>query len=558
MDLEFHQQSYNGQIDAGDYSSDEEQDEFLREEIDENNINEEEFLKDRYPPELPDLGVNVDEERAKAQEHRVIVEESKIRELILASKCATEGCNCGINPTSITVHYKLAAGFFKYKCTAHHEGKWETCNWHASKTMTSLMIVIACLVSGATWSVVEMLFRFMNVEVCSAHFFYSYQLVAGVGVSKYYDKAQEKVHSRFADKELVAITDARYCTSWGHCASKSTACMMEYDTKMILICNCCDKREVDRNSQRMEGELLKRNWQELKDKNLKVKEVVSDASSTVTKFIDAEPDVDLSRDVWHKTKNLRSKLKEEEKLNPSIRFWEKPVISHFWWACSLVAKGIFTFPVNKLRDLWSGYLPHSTNQHDWSIENCHHTGPVVPPPGTDWLDKKSPTYASLRKVILNQDTMSELKYFVKCRESWPLENFYSHTYLRYTSKRLRFSIDNYKIRAKLAVLDHNYHTERPVAGKNYPLLNSFISRRTKNWVAYQRLSAKTYGYVPDLIAMCLREVYFSHPDEVRANSLERELRLKEPTRYGTKRTLEIYNSMSKRTASASSETSSTA
>ena len=69
---------------------------------------------------------------------------------------------------------------------------------------------------------------------------------------------------------------------------------------------------------------------------------------------------------------------------------------------------------------------------------------------------------------------------------------------RYCPKRLRFGYDGYNMRNQLAVLDHNYHVNREVATnfKGEPIVLCQESRRTKEWVAYPKLSAKSYNYIP--------------------------------------------------------------
>lgn len=124
------------------------------------------------------------------------------------------------------------------------------------------------------------------------------------------------------------------------------------------------------------------------------------------------------------------------------------------------------------------------------------------------------------------------------RNTWRIENFYSHSLLRYgyfiiiydidcfifvfTSiicfiitifllvlvlfiiiiirycpKRLGFSFDGYTMRNQLAVLDHNEHVGRGVATTKdgEPMISSTFSRRTKEWVAYRILRNKSYSYI---------------------------------------------------------------
>ena len=95
---------------------------------------------------------------------------------------------------------------------------------------------------------------------------------------------------------------------------------------------------------------------------------------------------------------------------------------------------------------------------------------------------------------------SKLKNYVRCRSTSKLENFNSHTLLSYVPKRLSFSYDSYTTRCMLAVLDYNNHHDRAVdvnrAGEETACMQR--SRRTKQWVAYKRLSQKNYSYIPGI------------------------------------------------------------
>ena len=65
----------------------------------------------------------------------------------------------------------------------------------------------------------------------------------------------------------------------GHCAQYT---LIEYESKDIVACEIINKRETDFT---MEKEGLKRALQSLKDSGIIVKEICTDASTTVAAFI---------------------------------------------------------------------------------------------------------------------------------------------------------------------------------------------------------------------------------------------------------------------------------
>uniref|UniRef100_A0A8W8MNM0 Uncharacterized protein n=1 Tax=Magallana gigas TaxID=29159 RepID=A0A8W8MNM0_MAGGI len=56
----------------------------------------------------------------------------------------------------------------------------------------------------------------------------------------------------------------------------------------------------------------------------------------------------------------------------------------------------------------------------------------------------------------------------------------------------------------LAVMDHNNHLHRlpQVTESGLPYVYSHVSRKTKQWVAYEK-----YSYIPGLIINCMKEIY---------------------------------------------------
>ena len=103
-----------------------------------------------------------------------------------------------------------------------------------------------------------------------------------------------------------------------------------------------------------------------------------------------------------------------------------------------------------------------------------------------------------RKFVTNPIWLGSLQYYVRARNTWRIENFFSHSLLRYCPKRLGFSVDGYTMRNQLAVMDHNEHLDRGAATTKdgRPMITSKFSRKTKEWVAYKILKTKSYSYIP--------------------------------------------------------------
>lgn len=80
------------------------------------------------------------------------------------------------------------------------------------------------------------------------------------------------------------------------------------------------------------------------------------------------------------------------------------------------------------------------------------------------------------------------------------KNFQPHL-LYYCPKANSYSYDSYRIRNILAVMDHNNHLGRmpQVGDDGDSYAQAQVSRRTKQWVAYERKTPKDFKYIPGKI-----------------------------------------------------------
>lgn len=139
------------------------------------------------------------------------------------------------------------------------------------------------------------------------------------------------------------------------------------------------------------------------------------------------------------------------------------------------------------------------------------------------------------KIVTNREWCESLKYYTNCRQTWAIENFFSHTLLHYCPKQNSFTYDSYHIRNMLAILDHNNHVGRAVLVREdgEPYAQAQVSRRTKQWVAYEKKCPKEYKYIPDLMVACMRETYGKPLSSYMKSEKELSLRSSQPNLSGT-------------------------
>lgn len=94
-----------------------------------------------------------------------------------------------------------------------------------------------------------------------------------------------------------------------------------------------------------------------------------------------------------------------------------------------------------------------------------------------------------------------MQFYTHCKQTWAIEKIFSHTFLHYCPKANSYSYDSYRIRNILAVMDHNNHLGRmpQVGDDGDSYAQAQVSRRTKQWVAYERKTPKDFKYIPGKI-----------------------------------------------------------
>ena len=172
-------------------------------------------------------------------------------------------------------------------------------------------------------------------------------------------------------------------------------------------------------------------------------------------------------------------------------------ISGLYWNI----KGFNVGPCIVSVSTWTPYSEYSENlalQHTciWSSYKWHEFWKLVCMP----LITVYINIVLYRKVVLDRSWTGSFPFYTRCKQTWAIENFYSHTLLNYCPKLVGYSFDSYVLRNQLAVLDHNHHVSRPVQetndGDRYTLAQ--FSRKTKQWVAYERKCKKDYTYIPGM------------------------------------------------------------
>ena len=165
-------------------------------------------------------------------------------------------------------------------------------------------------------------------------------------------------------------------------------------------------------------------------------------------------------DVWHMAKSVvkqltqKGKLKHCEQLLP----WIQSISNHLWWAAQ-TCNG----DAQLLTEKWTSIIYHLFNK-------CVH--PTFPPEeqhSKKWLRSGSLVHTTLKNIVYNTTLLQDIKILTGFHHTDALEVFHS-LILKYYPKRQHFSYVGMQVQIELAILDHNYSTNRKQVTTNKGML----------------------------------------------------------------------------------------
>ncbi|WAR13733.1 hypothetical protein MAR_003838 [Mya arenaria] len=332
-------------------------------------------------------------------------------------------------------------------------------------------------------------------------------------VDSYWQEHQQDLIQSFHGQDVIVLGDG--CNdSPGHCAQYCSYTLMENDSKKILTLKTMDKRETDRKSAAMEKKALKACLEELLDKDVCVKELVTDGHLGITAMMSTDnkeqKGIFHSHDIWHVAKNLGKKLTKLslKKDNRILRDWIKDIVNHFWYACKVAETEA------QFKGIWVSVLHHVTDEHEWLISygddgcnECHHGPLAAEDRDKPWLHriKNSAVLKDLSSVVMDKRLLKKVAYYLKFRSTAELEGFHQHL-LMYCAKRFAYTPPVYRMRNLLAALNHNLHQDRSVQfNKNGSMrLRRVFNKKSGRWSVYPVKEQKKNQYIRTMLKRALR------------------------------------------------------
>ncbi|KAE9524465.1 hypothetical protein AGLY_015186 [Aphis glycines] len=264
-----------------------------------------------------------------------------------------------------------------------------------------------------------------------------------------------------SENDIWLVGDGQYDSS-GFCAKYCIYSVMDLRSGKIVDFKLVQKGMVKGDLERKGCELLLDDL--TKNQHFNIKLFLTDRHKGIRFYIRTQhPEIQHEFDVWHLSKSLMKKMKTLEKKHEDAYLWKSSINNHLWWA-SQNCKGDGQLLVEKFTSL----LHHIKNEHEWEengvSKTCDHD------PLTDeeinkklWLKSDNESYYALKKIITAKDFIKDLPHAKHFVHTGRLES-YHNVRLKYMPKRIHLKYRSMYIRSIMAILDHNYNTNKQVVG----------------------------------------------------------------------------------------------
>ena len=388
-------------------------------------------------------------------------------------------------------------------CSNGHKHVWRSQPIVNRQSQGNIKLSAAVLFSASTYTRIAQYFRLAGVQWIGKTRFYDFQkkYLAGVVNEAYIKENDILIESLLLRKSCCLSGDGR-CDSPGHSAKYLTYSMLDQTKNTIISMSVTQVTEVG-NSNSMEKLGFIKTLNKLKEKNVQIKQITTDRHKQIRKYIrEEQKDFEHQFDVWHFCKNIRKKLSAAAKKKSclDLALWNKSICNHLWWASATCGGDEIL-----LREKWCSILFHIQNKHTWrscsKFHKCEHPKlkkkEIRKKP---WLKPDSDAFKVLQTIILNANTLKDLKHLTQFSHTGSLE-IYHALYNKWLPKRQHFSHLGMVTRSQLAVMDFNAGSDMEQAktkeGKGK--FNLSFSKVTKIWSAKPIKEKKDDSYLFSMI-----------------------------------------------------------
>ncbi|CAG0898300.1 unnamed protein product [Cyprideis torosa] len=292
-----------------------------------------------------------------------------------------------------------------------------------------------------------------------------------------YDQKHKAILEEYRAKNTVCLaTDSESDSgSYGKYTYTQVTFRDIHDDKIVHV--ELKQSPVAENSVVLENQGIEIGIQYLKEKGIRVTDLVTDRSRTVAKMLrEVYPDISHHFDCWRVTKGVVKKLSRAGRTAAfkQLHTWVRSLINHLWRSLQR-SQGDPTVAVKA----WTVALKHITGDHT----ECLHEPYDPSEDRRDYLNPKDSVYEEAEKIICNKQLLSSLESYHSLK-------------LKYAAKRLQCQYHGMKGRVLLSALDHNENIHR---GKSKSKQSS--SKATRALETKDKKVPETFMFRKDVVEM---------------------------------------------------------
>ena len=418
-------------------------------------------LQDTYCP-TEDTTCSDEEEERNADirnEKKYLVFESCLLQLL--KRC----CNCG-QEVELNTYVRGTLLTVKGTCTEGHVLNWQSQPLVKDMGAGNLLLSAAILFCGLTFTRVADMAQLLNLAIFSESYFYRLQKEYLFPVIHTNYLMQQDAVLEFLQGQHLHLSGDGRCDSPGYSAKYCSYSLMDSASDLILDYKLIQSSETG-SSVAMEKEGLRRCLNYLLDRDVSIDTIATDRHRGVGALMKSDyPSINHQYDVWHLAKSVVKQLTQKGKQRKCEQLlpWIQSISNHLWWAAQ-TCNG----DAQLLTEKWTSIVYHISNVHEWDggkgsvFNKCVHLPlPVEEQRSKKWLRSGSLVHRTLRNIVHDKNLLRDIKKLTRFHHTGSLEVFYS-SLLKYCPKRQHFSYLGMQARLELAILDHNYNTDRKQA-----------------------------------------------------------------------------------------------
>ncbi|XP_075688033.1 uncharacterized protein LOC142656917 [Rhinoderma darwinii] len=461
-------------------------------------------------------------------ERKFLVFESCLDELLQHLKCSYgDGCKASVSGIEkhVTGTMLTVVGY----CSGGHI----CCLWQSQPVkgrtgIGDLICSSAVLFSGGNFQKVHEMFTFMGLPFVSPSRYSVLQRKYMFPIIDFYwFKEQQRSQSYLRGHPVSLVGDGRF-GSFGHNGKYCTYTFLESTTKRILDFHIGQSTRLT-SAMTLEKFAYKNSLDSLLDEGFSIETVSTDKRVALHNFMEERyEDISYKYDLWKYCKRFRKKLMAASLKSgcAKIAEWIPDLTNHLRFSTGS-SRGQEQLTLEK----WLSYLHHITGQHSWAdlkqFNSCAH--PPLTAEENDrppWLCQKDPAYQHVKEIMTDQTLLGDLSRITALCHKGQLDFFHSLV-LKYIPERTRFQSDALEARTKLAVLAHNYNSQRVQLAVRCRIhrrsrvskhRNKMSQNKQKHWVAKyvygSSASAHVFPIISDVIRFANKQIFRSwrsHP-----------------------------------------------